>query len=234
MLTIVMLPGMHGTGALFAPLIAELGTGFNSVTVSYPPIEGLGYAALAEIARRSLPSEGKFIILGESFSGPIAVMLASAKPAGLVGMILCSTFISNPRPRLKWLRFLAGLAPVKLTPAFIYNFFLLGGAATPSLQSAIRDVLSQISGAALKVRMRAVLDVDVSAHMTLVRVPVLYLRARQDRLVPPNASSRITEMHPETQVVPVDAPHCLLQVAPAEAARIIKQFASQVTQLRYS
>lgn len=228
MLTIVLLPGMDGTGSLFAPFISALGSDFNFVTVCYPTTAGLGYKELEEIARRSLPSEAYFIILGESFSGPIAVALASTNPKGLVGLVLCSTFIQNPRPRLKGLRVLTDLLPVKLAPVFIYNFFLLGRAATPSLESAIRAALSQVSGTAFRARLRAVLNVDVSAQMKMVRVPVLYLRALHDRLVPLSASSCVARIRPGTQVITVDAPHFLLQVAPREAASIVKTFANQV------
>lgn len=228
MLTIVLLPGMDGTGSLFAPFISALGNDFNFVTVRYPATVGLGYTELEEIAKQSLPIHGNFIILGESFSGPIAVSLASKNPRGLVGLVLCSTFIRNPRPGLKRFRVVSDFLPVKLTPAFIYSYFLLGRAATPLLKSSIVAAVSQVSGTVFRARLRAVLSVDVSAKMKLVRVPALYLRALQDRLVPPAASSYVTSVHSDTQVISVDAPHFLLQVASEEAASVIKKFACGV------
>src|SRR5471030_2043209 len=234
MLTIVLLPGMDGTGSLFAPFISALGNDFNFVTVSYPPTEGLGYTELEDVARQSLPENEKFIILGESFSGPIAVSLASKNPRGLVGMVLCSTFIRNPRPKLEPLSVLSHFLPVKLAPAFIYNYFLLGPAATPSLEASIRAAISQISSTAFRARLRAVLSVDVSIQMKSVQVPVLYIRALQDRLVPPASSSYVSSVHSETQVITVDAPHFLLQVASKEAAGIVKKFAYETCSARFS
>jgi pimeloyl-ACP methyl ester carboxylesterase len=228
MLTIVLLPGMDGTGSLFAPFISALGNDFNFVTVRYPTTMGLGYRELEEIAKQSLPTQGNFVILGESFSGPIAVALASKNPKGLVGLVLCSTFIRNPRPRLKRFRVVSDFLPVKLTPAFIYSYFLLGRAATPLLKSSIMAAVGQVSSKAFRARLRAVLNVDVSAEMKLVQVPTLYLVALQDRLVPLAASSYVTSVRPDTQVIPVDAPHFLLQVASDEAASLIRKFACEV------
>ncbi|WP_188564808.1 alpha/beta fold hydrolase [Undibacterium terreum] len=228
MLSIVLLPGMDGTGSLFAPFISALGNDFNCVTVRYPTTEGLGYQELEEIARQSLPRDGNFIILGESFSGPIAVSLASANPKGLVGLILCSTFIRNPRPRLSRFSILSDFLPIKLVPAFIYSYFLLGRATTPLLESSIAAAVGQVSGKAFRARLRAVLEVDVSAQMKSVRVPTLYLQALQDRLVPAEAGSYITSVSPEAQVISIDAPHFLLQVASDKAANIVKNFASSL------
>ncbi len=136
MLTIVLLPGMDGTGSLFTPFIKSMGGDFNFSIVRYPTTGELGYQELEQIAKKSLPSTGDYIILGESFSGPIAVALAAQEPKGLVGLVLCCTFIKNPRPSFKPLRALLKFLPVKLAPGFIYNYFLLGSAATPSRRRA--------------------------------------------------------------------------------------------------
>jgi pimeloyl-ACP methyl ester carboxylesterase len=224
MLTIVLLSGMDGTGSLFEPFIAALGPSFHYVIVRYPTTEGLGYAELEEIARRSLPKHGSFIILGESFSGPIAVSLASSHPIGLVGLVLCSTFIRSPRPALKPLSVVLKFLPVKSAPSLIYSYFLLGPAATAALESSIKVAVGQISAAALRARLRAVLSVDVSSKMKKLLIPVLYLKASQDRLVPPSAGVYIADTYPKTQVISVDAPHFLLQVASDEAARVMKRF----------
>jgi pimeloyl-ACP methyl ester carboxylesterase len=228
MLSIVLLPGMDGTGSLFGPFIEALGSGFKPIVVRYPTDEGLGYAELEEIARQSLPKEGAFIILGESFSGPIAVSLASSNPPRLVGLVLCSTFIRNPMPVFGPLHGVVNFLPVNLVPSFVYNYFLLGRASTPLLTSSIKAAVGQVSGAAFRARVRAVLSVDVSDKMKLLSVPVLYLKASRDSLVAPAASTHITSIHPETQIVTIDAPHFLLQVAAKEAASAVSKFASEM------
>jgi len=221
------MPGMDGTGCLFDSFISALGEEFAVTTVCYPTNESLGYEDLEEIARRKLPTCGNFIILGESFSGPIAVSLAAAQPKGLVGLILCSTFVRNPRPTFKAIRMLAHVLPVKLAPDIILSYFLLGRYSTQLLRSALKAAVSQVSGSAFRARLKAVLSVDVSAKLRAVQVPLLYLQAAADRVVPPEAGGYIAAVYPKTQVLSVGAPHCLLQVAPGEAASAVKKFARE-------
>jgi pimeloyl-[acyl-carrier protein] methyl ester esterase len=85
MVTLVLLPGMEGTGSLFGPFIAALEDEFNVKVVSYPTTESLGYMELESIARAALPSEGPFTIHGDSISDPIAVSLAASSPSRLTG-----------------------------------------------------------------------------------------------------------------------------------------------------
>lgn len=228
MLTIVLLPGMDGTGSLFAPFVSALGDHFNIIVVRYPTTGALGYKELEGIARLSLPSNENFIILGESFSGPIAVSLASSHPRGLVGLVLCSTFIRNPRPVFKPFDWLIDFLPVKLTPDFIHRHFLMGRSTIKSLESAMKTAINQVSAAAFRARIRAVLGVDVSAQMSSVSVPALYLQASQDRLVPPSAAAEITNIYSKTEIVVFDAPHFLLQVAANEAADVVVRFAHKI------
>ena len=76
-MTLVLLPGMDGTGQLFAPFLAALGPEFRTRVVSYPVDQPLGYAELELLARAAIPARGPYVILGESFSGPIASMISA-------------------------------------------------------------------------------------------------------------------------------------------------------------
>jgi pimeloyl-ACP methyl ester carboxylesterase len=98
--TLVLLPGMDGTGDLFAPLVAALGPHMRTVIVRYPD-EPLDYASDEEIARAALPIGHPFILLGESFSGPIAVSIAASAPRGSRAYIFAPrrTGWSPGRPR---------------------------------------------------------------------------------------------------------------------------------------
>ena len=224
MLTIVLLPGMDGTGTLFQPFVSELGCEFRVEIVRYPTTGALGYAELEEHARRSLPSDGRFVILGESFSGPIAVSIAASRPGGLVGLILCSSFIRNPRPVFGPLRHLAYVLPVKLAPFAVLNAALLGRFSTPQLRSMLTTAMSEVSAEALRARVRAVLSVDVSAKLKTLNLPLLYLLAKHDQVVPVSALTQIKRALISTQVVSLEAPHFLLQAAPTEAAGVVRKF----------
>jgi hypothetical protein len=50
MVTLVLLPGMDGTGQLFAPFLTALGHGVDVKVVRYPTKEPLSYAELESVA----------------------------------------------------------------------------------------------------------------------------------------------------------------------------------------
>jgi len=91
---------MDGTGDLFAPFCAALGDEYETIIVRYPPNEILGYGELTALAQSCLPGDRPFVLLAESFSGPVAITLAAEKRNGLAGLILCASFARNPRPFL--------------------------------------------------------------------------------------------------------------------------------------
>lgn len=228
MLTIVLLPGMDGTGQLFEPFVSALGSKVKVKVVHYPTAEALGYDELETIARQQLPSAGHFFILGESFSGPIAISLAASQPQGLVGLVLCSSFARNPRPAFAAMRSFVRALPVKLAPMAVLSHFLMGRSSTPTLRSALGSSLAQVSASAFHSRVSAVLSSDASAKLKAVKVPLLYLLAAQDRVVPASAAKHIVQVLPSTQVVTIEAPHFLLQVAPAAAATAVRAFMCRV------
>lgn len=213
---LVLLPGMDGTGELFAPFIAALGEGFEVRTVRYPGDHCGGYGELEAFARAVIPEDRPYVILGESFSGPIAISIAASAPGDLRGLVLCCTFARNPRPGLAALKALIGVAPIKALPA--------GWLAGAQMRAPIKAALAKVTSAALRARMRAVLAVDVRSRLAACEVPVLYLRAKRDLLVPPGAANVVASINPAAKVVEFDAPHFLLQTMPQEAAREVAAF----------
>lgn len=227
-ITLVLLPGMDGTGILFEPFIAALGEGLSVAVVSYPTSgDSQTYACLQGLAAESLPPDGPLVLLGESFSGPIAISLAAAHPKRVVGIVLCCTFVRNPRPGFRWLSGLAS-APMPLPPSAILNAMLFGRFATPKLIRMLRDALTKVQPAVMRARLRAVVSVDVRAQARVLEVPVLYLRGTRDRLVPPSAMVEAQQHCRNMDVRLFDAPHCLLQVAPEEAAATVTDFIDKV------
>src|ERR1700677_2682366 len=102
---LVLLPGLDGTGIQFRPLLPHLPKEIRPIVLSYPPDQALGYADLLPRVLSALPKDVPFVLLGESFSGPLAIMAAATRPSGLVVLILCATYIRNPAwIRLAWLR----------------------------------------------------------------------------------------------------------------------------------
>jgi len=68
--------------------------------------------------------------------------------------------------------------------------------------------------------------VDKTSCLPTIGVPVLYLRASEDRVVFRSAAELISRHVPRLKIVDLEGPHFLLQVKPAEAAAAIKGFAN--------
>jgi len=224
MTTLVLLPGMDGTGTLFDPLVNALSGAAPLKVVAYPSTAPDGYGVLLDFAEAALPADESIILLGESFSGPIAISLAARHPKRIKGVVLCCTFVRSPHRYLAPLGFLAGLLPIKQLPSAFARVALLGRYATPELRRSLDAALAIVSGAAIRARLKAVLSIDVSADLARVTAPILYLRASEDRLIPKHASDLIKLLQPSTQVMELEGPHCLLQAAPTAAAQAIREF----------
>lgn len=227
MTRLVLLPGMDGTGTLFGPFAAELDSRVPTITVTYPVDRALDYAQLQARVRESLPVDEPFLLLGESFSGPVAIAIAANAPSNLAGLILCCSFATNPRPALAILKPLIRALP-DIRSAKMASPLLLGTSATPALRQQLDAALARVSIEVLRTRLRAVINVDVTDTLKRVSVPILYLRATLDRLVPRSACDLIVSLAPQTRIEEVRGPHMLLQTAPAETAAIVDVFARQV------
>lgn len=221
--TLVLLPGMDGTGELFAPLVRAMNPSIPTLVVRYPDVPG-DYAAHELVARDALPSEQPYVLLGESFSGPIAVSIAASRPEHCVGVILCASFLTSPNPLLRPLRPILSWWPPQKVPSFAAEAMLMGRYVTPALREAHRQALAQASPATLVARLDAIATVDVRATLESVQVPVLYLRASEDRLVPSAAGDAVMRHARQGRVVELEGPHFLLQTAPDRAAREIQAF----------
>jgi len=222
--TIVLLPGMDGTGQLFSELEKALDPRVEAMVVAYPADAPLSYEQLEMFVRERLPSDRPFFLLGESFSGPIAVSIAASTTAHLRGLILCCSFVTNPCPWTNALRALGSVAPVHAMPLALLSRMLLGRFSTLENRLALRRALANVSATTIRTRLGAVLGVNVARLLARVKVPVLYLRASEDRIVPPSASRLISEWLPSVRIAEVEAPHFLLQVAPVAAAEHINGF----------
>jgi len=224
MVALVLLPGMDGTSKLRGDFVAALGPTIEPTVVSYPTDRPLGYPELESLVHSTLPAHRPYVLLGESFSGPIAISIAASCPPGLIGLVLCCSFARNPRPGLGLFRWLLPLFPFKYVPIRLLSPFVFGRFASAPLLAALRSALAGISGTTLRARAAAVLNVDVSSALPRIRVPVLYLRGTEDRVVPRSCADLVARAAPQTQVADVEAPHFMLEAAPADAAAAVKKF----------
>lgn len=221
--TIVLLPGLDGTGEQFAPLVQALSPQIPTMVVRYPNVP-LDYEAHRQFARAALPQDRDYVVLGESFSGPIAISLAAESPRGLLGCILCASFVRTPRRALRLAFPFLGLLPPQRVPAAFSDFLVMGRFATPALRQMQLDMRRYVSPAALVARLRGVARVDVSDRLRGLKLPTLYLRATEDRLIPRSAGEYFSVLAQAGRVVDLEGPHFLLQARPRLAAAEVRKF----------
>jgi pimeloyl-ACP methyl ester carboxylesterase len=119
MTTLVLLPGLDGTGELFAPFVEAL-TGIDVRVIAYPADRAMTYAEHEAFVRDKLPRDEDYFLLAESFSGPIGISIAASTPPRLRGLILCCSFASNPLPRFSPLSKVVSMLPaVRLPPSLV-------------------------------------------------------------------------------------------------------------------
>lgn len=221
---LVLLPGLDGTGILFQPFIESLPPGIEPIVVPLPPTEVLDYPDLVRFVAPRLPRSAPFVILGESFSGPLAIQLAAEPVPGIVGVVLCASFVSNPTPVPSCFRHLAGPWLFHFTPAFVQAKALLGGYSSPELRQLLARAHGLVSPAVMAQRIRSILSVDATPALRATGQPLCYLQGLHDHVVPVRNLRRIQAARPDVQVHLIAAPHLVLQIQPKAAADAVSSF----------
>jgi len=227
--TLVLLPGMDGSGKLFAPFVRALPDHIKPLVVSYPADLALDYAGHLEYVMAALPLDGPFLLLGESFSGPLAMMTAAQNPAGLRAIILCATFATWPLTLpASVARLLVSLGIFRLKSTPLIQRLLLGKNASAELRELFFAALDNVRPEVLAARARAVTTVNCSRELSRCPAPILALVAERDRIVSPGCVEHIRRIRPDTTFVRIDSPHLILQCATQEAVRVITAFLETV------
>jgi pimeloyl-ACP methyl ester carboxylesterase len=219
---LVILPGIDGTAFLREEFVRSVND-LNPVVVSYPEDLPQDYPRLADAALSQLPQNEPYYLLGESFGGPLAILLAQRE--GCVGLILSASFYRYTS-HLRALAPLSNLLSPNLLPSSLVSWFLLGEWATPLLRSQVSDALAKVSSHTLRARMQASLRVDLSAELRALRTPLLYMQASKDRIVPASVGRGLANASTLATLIQIPGPHLLLQVAPNACATEIRQFVS--------
>ena len=215
-----MLPGLDGTGLLSAHFVEAMQAhGLQTQVLPLPPQGQQDYTTLAAILRPQLPTS-PFVLLAESFAGPLAIELAVAGLPGLRGLVLSTTFARRPVPLpAASARLLVPAWP--LPPVALMARSLLGCWRTPTNVRGLRHAITAVPAAILRQRAAVTLQVDVRMWLPKLMLPMLCLHARQDRLLWPPSVAELRALLPDARHVSLEGPHLLLQArADAAAAEV--------------
>jgi pimeloyl-ACP methyl ester carboxylesterase len=229
----ILLPGIDGSGRLFAPLLAAGPRPFEPEALSFPPDAPLGYDDLLALVRERLP-RGRFLLLAESFSGPLAVRLAAERPKGLMALVLAATFVHRPlNPLLHPLRGLVGARLFGMPmPAPLVRHFMAGPDAPDEIVAEVQRAVAAVSAEVLAHRSAEALRVDARDALAAVEVPVLFVAPTRDRLIRTDACEDVLAVRPDAEVAAIEGPHMILQRCPHASLARIEEFLARVTARR--
>jgi pimeloyl-ACP methyl ester carboxylesterase len=226
-LKLVLLPGLDGKGELFQPILSLLREHEVKV-ISLPETGEQNYQKLTSHVKAQLP-EQEFLIVAESFSGPIAAELAKEKIPYLKGIIFVATFLSPPN---KLLLAVTSALPIKALASlpgasFLSQALFFGNCASKELLGLFQYSVASLPNSILTGRIKAVSLLNFSG--TKIELPVAYIRALSDKLVPASKSLEFGRFFGNITIKEIEGPHFLLQTKPKESAAAITEFAKALT-----
>ncbi|MCP9443024.1 MAG: alpha/beta hydrolase [Nitrospira sp.] len=221
---LVLLPGLDGTDVFFRPLLAVLPEWVVPRVVQFPTVGANDYPALLKLVRHALAHRSGYYVLGWSFAGPLALMLAEAEPNSVRGVILASTFVCPPRrifARLRW----AAVTPTvwmiragKRLPVWLFR------RSTDRLRRDKTETWQRVGSGMIAARIRTLLNVDARESLRACSHPVLCLAGRDDGVVPYHNVEEIARLRPSAAVHLIEGGHFAIYTNPKVAAEVIMEF----------
>jgi pimeloyl-ACP methyl ester carboxylesterase len=222
--TLVLLPGLDGTEILFAPLLRVLPAWIRPIVISYPDVGTNSYEELIEFVDREVSSLARFAILGWSFGGPLALMVAARRPSQVSAVVLCGTFVTPPIPRLVPFRFIVITPVVAMMRVLRRIRYVMPRFANTELRRAKGMLWRRVFARVLAARSRAVLRMDARPALKACRAPLMYLASTHDEVVRRPSRDEVVAIAPQTQVCEVEGSHFALFTNPGDAAGCIARF----------
>jgi len=219
---------MDGTGELFGPLLEKLPITIKCAVISYKKDKTQSYKELVEYVHNLLPINDDYIIVAESFSGPIAFELAKNKDPNLKSVIFVASFLRPPNTLLKLIKWFPLSLFLRLPiPTKFIKKYMLGEEVNNELIRKLRDVLAKIDTNVLSYRLRQIASLNIKS--TKLDTRAIYLQPTSDKLVPENNFVDFKNSIENLRISRVPGPHFLLQANPSECSAIIETEIRELT-----
>ncbi|MEM6798456.1 MAG: alpha/beta hydrolase [Planctomycetota bacterium] len=208
----LVLPGLDGSTHMMARF-CEVAPPTHDVTPLELPPHLTSYASLVDHFDHRFSEARDALVIAESFSGPLAVMLAARHPGSIGAVVLAASFVTSPMPRVaKWFPWdLMLRAPL---PSFAARRNMVGRDATDEQVQTLRSAVRAVPVRTLSGRVRQMIDADAADELRELTCPIVYLRARHERLIPRRCVDAIRHASPGAVVREIDGPHLLLETRP--------------------
>ncbi|ESQ74435.1 alpha/beta fold hydrolase [Asticcacaulis sp. AC402] len=207
---VILLPGTDGTGVFFDALVAAVSPHAEVRVLAYPQSGPQTYDHLGNLLLPHMPTDHDYILVGESFGGPLAIWLAAHAPRRPVKLVLGATFAASPFGRLgRWVLPLLWIGEHLPLWTWQIDLVLFNG-RNRAIAHHIHQTVLPIPRRTLIARARTVLACDQRALIDRLTMPVLCLNAARDRMIPPWLPRHFGG-RPHVRVVNLDLPHMIFQ-----------------------
>jgi pimeloyl-ACP methyl ester carboxylesterase len=211
--SMVLIPGLDGTGKLFYRQVGSLATMEDLV------------ADLAEVIRDVAPDR-RATVVGESFGGAVALSFALAHPELLDRLVILNSFPRFlPQYRLRLATWMLGAIPFPwqtMTAVRRLTAFRLHSRYTHAREIRRSTRLGYLQ------RLKILRDYDVRDRLPEIRAPTLLLASDRDHLVPAVAQARYMAARvPEATVRVLEGHGHICLIAPnLDLGRILQEWAN--------
>lgn len=216
---VLIFPGLDGTKLLLGEFSKQVLDSFKPRICPLPDRE-LSYPELCDHFSNLIEEGRQYIVVAESFSGPLGILLAHRFPDQINRLILVASFACAPRrigSRLfnfvnNYLNQSGVLFKIGL-PKFVARRFFLGN-ASPDLIKSLQVAVKTQRPSTLRYRISQIANVDVRRELSELRCLVHYVQPQADRLVPKTSLTEILKTKPDTRVHEILGPHLIMQTQP--------------------
>lgn len=220
----MLLPGMDGTGVFFRDFIRQLPAGVKAQVVAYPENAQLSYEQLAEHVRKMIPADQPYIIIAESYSGPVAALLTLGADHNLRAVVFVASFICRPWGRIG--RWVAGMLPEFMLhlrpPSWMLRFLLMNASTSAAFVDEVQRTIAGIHPKVLVARIRDALRADFSQAFANSKVRVACILPQNDRLLGDGTLRAFVAARPDIEILHVAGPHFLLQCSAEQCAAVLR------------
>ncbi len=224
---IILLPGLDGTGILSQRLKQQLP---DAQLIVYPCDQIQTTDELVALIRANAKDCSRVLMVGESYSGAIALRYAAKYPQQVSGVVMIAGFIAPPWPT--WMAKLVGAWMFRIRPPkWFVRMMFTGFWSQASDVRIVIEAVRTVSPTVLVDRLRKALSIDHRTAVASVIVPILYIAGKSDRLVGRRSADRVRKLLPQTRVVRIAGPHVLSHSTPEAVASHIMAFVSQLPEV---
>ena len=210
---------------MLGDFVTSLQKTYEVRVATYPTDTTPTYSELAKLVLQLAPTEEPYAIIAESFSGPIATLIAHANPSNLRAVVFVASFVRNPTALPKFFRHLANIPPM-LSPTLVRlaRPFTFGRWGTHKLDASLAKATEIFPSDVLASRIHQVMKVNELEKFGSLEIPMLYIRPTHDRLVGRKVMTTMKATNAILEVVEMEGPHFILQVKPNECANTVTAF----------